>query len=147
MAIYRPPKPRWRAVAMGLALGLLVGGSFGFAIGKPNEPNLDEAVGAIRAALARAAGSIEIAAIEYEEALEDGAVVARSEYEGALAAVASAQHSYRDVRDALLQLVPAKVTTIDAAFDRLVEAMRHKADPEEIARMVSELDTLLKECC
>lgn len=145
MAIYRPPKPRWRAVAMGIAIGVLLGGSVGFALGRPNEPDLAEAVGAIRGTLARAAGSIEVAAIEYEEALEDGEVVARSEYEGALAAVSSAQDSYREVRAALLQLVPAKATAIDEAFDRLVDAMRGMADPEEIARVASELEELLKE--
>lgn len=145
MAIYRPPKPRWRAAAVGVIAGLLLGVAVGFALGKPNEPNLDEAVGSIRASLARGAGSLEVAAIEYEEAVEDGEVVAEAEYEGAIAAAESAEATFASVRSALEQLAPDKVEAIGDRFEELLEAMAEKQDAGLVSRLATELEDLLKE--
>ncbi len=145
MAIYRPPKPRWRVGVLGLLAGLAIGGGIGFAIGSPDAPDIDAAVAAIKTGLVRAAGSLEIVAIEYAEAVEDEALVARSEYEGALAAEASSEAEYRRVRAGLRAIVPDGVEAIDAGYTELREAMTGQADEAEIARLVTELERSLKE--
>ncbi|MDQ3964811.1 MAG: hypothetical protein M3277_13025 [Actinomycetota bacterium] len=145
MAIYRPPKPRWRVGALGLVAGLAIGGGIGFAVGSPDAPDIEAAVAAIETSLVRAAGSLEIVAIEYAEAVEDEEVVARSEYEGALAAEASSEAEYRRVRAGLRTIVPDRVAVIDAGYEQLREAMTSRADEAEVARLAAELERSLKE--
>ena len=145
MAIYRPPRPRWRAAAVGIAAGLLVGGLIGYALGNPNEPDLDAAIGAIEASLVRAAGSLEVVVIEYNEAVEDGEVVAEAEYQGSLDALASSRASYEDVASGLTALAPDRARAIEVFYDELEAAMAATEDSGEIELLVGQLDRLLKE--
>lgn len=145
MAIYRPPKPRWRAGALGAAAGLVAGLGIGFALGSPNQPDLDAAVATMRASLVRASGSLEIVAIEYEEAVANDEVVSESEYEGSLAAERSSEAEFANVSSALAELIPERVAAIKTAYGELESAMTRLEDPDDIQRLVDELERLLKE--
>jgi hypothetical protein len=143
VAIYRPPKARWPlAVAAGLA-GLLCGVVLG-AVLFSADPDPLEAAGEIKASLVAAAGSLEVAAIEYEEAVPDGEVDREPEYEGALAAFESSRERYGEVRGALDVLVPDLVDGLDASYERCGEMMTAVADAAEVEACLAELEEALK---
>lgn len=143
MAIYRPPKARWPlALAAGIG-GLLLGLLLGLAL-KSGDPDPTEAAQNVKAELLSAAGSLEVAAIEYDEAVEEGEVVREAEYRGALDAVTSARSRYADVRPALAQLSPALAAGIDTAFDNAEQMMQDSAGEEEVASALRNLERLLK---
>jgi len=142
MAIYRPPKPRWRvAVGAGLA-GLLVGAVAGFAAGD-KEPDPLEGARALQVDLTRAAGPLEVVAIEYEEAVPAGEVVAEAEYQGGLAALRSSRGRFEEVREALSVFDPARTDEIAAGYDELQRLMESHADPEDVRALTEELRDLL----
>ncbi len=143
MAIYRPPKPRWpMAIATG-ALGVLVGLGVGYLLGdKPPDPT--DSVRAIRTSLISAAGSLEVAAVEYEESVVDGEVIRAREYEGALAAVRSSRSKLSDVRAALDELAPERIAAIDEGYDEVVALMEDGADATEVQGALDDLRSLLE---
>ncbi|MDQ3955011.1 MAG: hypothetical protein M3285_05630 [Actinomycetota bacterium] len=143
MAIYRPPKPRWPlAIATG-ALGVLVGLGVGYLLGdKPPDPT--DSVRAIRTSLISAAGSLEVAAVEYEESVVDGEVIRAREYEGALAAVRSSRSKLSDVRAALDELAPERIAAIDEGYDEVVALMEDGADATEVQGALDDLRSLLE---
>ncbi len=142
MAIYRPPKPRWRAAVVAGLLGLVIGGIIGFAVGD-EEPDPVEGARALRVDLARATGPLEVVAIEYEEAVPDGEVVAEPEYQGALAAFRSSRGRFEDVREALAVFDPSRTEEIAAAYDELQRLMEAHADPDEVRAATESLSELL----
>lgn len=143
MAIYRPPKPRWPpAVATGI-LGLLVGLGAGYLLGdKPPDPT--DSVRAIRTSLISASGSLEVAAVEYEESVVDGEVVRAPEYEGALAAVRSSRSKLSDAREALDELAPERIGAIDDGYEEVIALMEDRADATEVQRALDDLRELLQ---
>ena len=143
MAIYRPPKPRWPlAVATGV-LGVLVGLGVGYLLGD-TPPDPTDSVGAIRTSLISASGSLEVAAVEYEESVVDGEVESSQEYEGALAAVRSSRSKLSDVRAALDELAPERIGAIDEGYDEVVALMEARADATEVQRALDDLRELLE---
>ena len=143
MAIYRPPKPRWPlAVATGL-LGTLVGLGAGYLLGdKPPDPS--DSVRAIRTSLISASGSLEVAAVEYEESVVDGEVIREREYEGALAAVRSSRSKLSDVRAALDELAPDRIGAIEEGYDQVVALMEDRAPVDEVEESLEELQAVLE---
>ena len=100
----------------------------------------------IQGALFAAAGSVEVAAIEYEEAVAAGGdITSRSEYTGARDALSSGRSRYMEVRESLSSLAPERVEELDAAFDAAEELMAEAADAEEVVPALEELEALLKE--
>ena len=143
MAIYRPPKARWPlALGVGVA-ALLTGLVVGLTLGS-NDMDPGEAAQDIKAELVSAAGSLEVAGIEYEESVSGGEITRQEEYDGALSAIASAKERYESVRPALASLVPSLATQIDDGFSRCEELMSEAADPAEVAPALGELEGLLK---
>lgn len=143
MAIYRPPKARWPlAVAAGLA-GALVGLLVGLALGS-SDPDPRAVAGDIQAKLAAAAGSLEVAEIEYEEAIDGTEVTSPAEYEGALAALASSRDRYREVRPALDVLAPSLVERLDQLYEECTELMDRAAEEPEVARCTTDLEAALE---
>lgn len=143
MAIYRPPKPRWRlALASGLG-GLVIGLIAGLIIG---DEDLDPTAMAheIRATLAGAAGSLEVAGIEYEESVADGEVVRDAEYDGALGAFESSRDRFEEVRAALVSLFPDQVEPIDELYEEISRAMRARADAAHVSAAIDTLIALLE---
>src|SRR5918992_4350436 len=117
MAIYRPPKARWPLAIATAVAGLVCGLLIGLAIGS-KDPDPLEAAEEIRATLLSASGSLEVAAIEYEEAVGAEGVESEAEYEGARDALASSRAGYGEVRPALEALAPAIAESLDELYDR-----------------------------
>lgn len=143
MAIYRPPKPRWRLALVSALGGLLVGLLAGLILGS-DEPDPTTAAHEIRSTLAAAAGSLEVAAIEYEESVADGAVVREPEYEGALGALESSRQRFSEVRAALVSLFPDQVEPIEDLYDAIERGMTAHVDAAEISADVDRLIALLE---
>ena len=142
MAIYRPPKPRWPLAVAMLIAGLSVGLALGFALGG-DEFDAADAAAEIRTTLATAAGSLEVAAIEYAEAVEDGEVQAEAEYRGAIDAVESSRSRYAEVEAALETLAPDSAGEISDAYAQIENLMSGVADEGEVADAIGELEDLL----
>ena len=131
MAIYRPPKPRWPAVAVSVIVGVAVGLVVGLLLGG-SEPDPAEAARDVQSELAAAAGAIEVLMIEYEESISNGEVVSEAEYRGARDALESSRDRYQEVREALEILAPARATEIEAAFSAVEDAVGSQADPADV---------------
>lgn len=144
MAIYRPEKPRWPALLITAAAGLVVGVAGGWLIAARSEPDIREAASSIRASLDRTAGSVEIVGIEYREAVRDGEVVARAEYEGARDAALRARSLFAEVREALAVLAPEAAAEIAGDLNDLVEAIESTADEGDVAEIVSSTEARLR---
>lgn len=143
VAIYRPPKARWPlAVAFGIG-GVLIGLVVGLALGR-TDPDPEEAGREIRAALVSAAGSLEVAAIEYEESVSDGEVTREAEYEGALGALNSSRARYDEVRPVLVSLFPSLVEPIDDLYGEIEQSMRSRRDPAQVSAELQRLESILK---
>ncbi len=142
MAIYRPPKSRWPLVLGVGVVATIVGLVAGLLVNRDDEG----ASGAvqIRNALLAAAGAVEVATIEYEEAVDDGNIVSQSEYSGAQAALASGRERYQEVRDDLATVAPERAEEIDAAFEQAVSLLSDAADPSEVIPVLEELEEILK---
>lgn len=143
MAIYRPPKARWPlAAAFGIG-GLVVGMAVGLGLGG-SDPDPQEAGREIETALVSAAGSLEVAGVEYEESVQDGEVVKQTEYEGALGALESSRTRFREVRSVLVSLFPSQVEPINDLYAEIEQLMRSRTDAEEVSAALQELESVLK---
>jgi hypothetical protein len=122
-------------VLSGLVIGLAVGGS---------DPTMQEAGREIEAALVSAGGSLEVAGIEYEEAVSDGEVTSEAEYDGALSALDSSRARYEEVRPVLVDLFPSQVESVDDLYGEIEQLMRSRSDPSQVKARLQELDSVLK---
>jgi hypothetical protein len=98
----------------------------------------------IRTALVSAAGSLEVAAIEYDESVSDGEITKEAEYEGALGALDSSRSRYDDVRPILVSLFPSQVEPIDELYGKIERLMRSRSDPVQVGMLLKELESVLK---
>ena len=129
------------AVAVGV-VALIVGVLVGLAL-----TGDDDSTGAedIQATLFAAAGSVEVAGIEYEEAVAAGGDIrSRSEYAGARDALDSGRERYLEVRNSLDSLAPERVDALDEAFHEAEELMADAADSDEVGAALGRLEELLK---
>lgn len=143
MAIYRRPKPRWPALLGALVLGLVVGFGVGLTLGR-QEPDPADAVQEVKSSLSRAASTLEIVEIEYEESVEDGRVVSDAEYSGAQDALARSRSSYEEVQGALAALDSQRTMAIDSAYDDLESMVAERAEASEVEAAVDELAEMLQ---
>ena len=121
---------------MGIGIGALIGGE---------EFDPADAGAQVRSELVSAAGSLEVAAVEYEESVSDGEITRRPEYEGALDALASSEDRYGDVAPALETLAPERADAISSAYDTCGDLMADLADPNEVGACLIDLGDLLSE--
>ena len=142
MAIYRPPKPRWPLAVGALVVGLLLGLAIGFALGG-EEFDAADAATEISGTLTTATGSLEVAAIEYAEAVEGGEVQAEAEYRGAIDAVESSRSQYAEVEPAVAGIAPEVAGAIEGKYDEVEGLMADLADEQEVEQALSELEELL----
>lgn len=142
MAIYRPPRPRWPlAAGVGVAC-LLVGSAVGLALGgRPPDP--EEVARDLRSDLVAAAGSLEVAEIEYAESVSGGEVTREAEYEGALDAIASSQARYEEVAPAVASVAPSRAEEIAVLYDQCEGLMRDRARPRVVGPCFDDLRGLL----
>ncbi|MEA2498766.1 MAG: hypothetical protein QOH26_1171 [Actinomycetota bacterium] len=124
-------------------LGLIVGLIIGALIGR-SDPDPSESVSLIRTSLLSAAGSLDVATVEYQESVEDGAVVSRPEYDGALDAIRSSRGSFEEVRTAVEVLAPERVDSIEELYDEVEAQMEAMAPATEVEATLQELEALLK---
>ena len=144
MAIYRPPRSRWRGRLWAIAGGLVVGGLLLWAFGPEGTPSPAERASAARAELIAAEGVLEIVAIEYAESVEDGEVVAEAEYEGARSALARSRARYEAAR-ADLAAAGGSTEEIDAAYDRVTSLMDQRVPNTRLSSALEKLTALLTE--
>ena len=142
MAIYRPPKPRWPLAVAALVAGLLIGLALGLALGG-EEFDATEAATEISGTMASAAGSLEVAAIEYAEAVENGEVQTEAEYRGSIDAVRSSKDQYAEVEPAVESIAPETASEISAAYTEVEELMSNVGDEQEVEALLTELEDLL----
>ena len=143
MAIYRPPKPRWPFATgmalVGLAVGLILG-----ALLFRSDPDTTESVSLIRTKLLSAAGSLDVAAVEYAESVEDGEVVSEPEYQGALGAVRSSRAGFDEVLSGLEVLAPDRAAPIEDLYGEVDALMEARAPDAEVEEALGRLEDLLK---
>jgi hypothetical protein len=121
----------------------LIGLGIGIAIGN-REPAPAEVAADLRADLISAAGSLEVAGIEYTESVSDGEITRQAEYDGALGALDSSRALYREVAPALDALAPSRSEDIAALYDECSDAMRTRADTNEVTACLADLSDLLE---
>jgi hypothetical protein len=143
MAIYKPPKARWPLAVFAGALGLLLGIALGFALGQ-EDPDAAEGVRLVQQELAAAAAGLEVAGIEYTEAVANGQVVSDAEYEGSLSALESSRSRYEEVGEALETLAPERAAEIAAGYNEVQTAMEGTVLPEEVDSLIEDLTALLQ---
>jgi hypothetical protein len=143
MAIYRPPRSRWPlAVAFGVG-GALVGLVTGLSLGS-SDFDPQEAGREIKTVLVSAAGSLEVAGVEYEESVDDGEVIRETEYEGALGALNRSRARYDEVRSVLTSLFPSQVEPIDELYIKIEGLMQSREDAARVTAALEELQSVLK---
>lgn len=139
MAIYRPPKPRWPAVAVAAFASVLAGFLIGWLAFGRSEPDPEEALRDLEASLTAAASTLEIVAIEYSESVEDGKVVNEVEYQGAVDALARSRATFAEERSALAVIDPSLVDDLDGLYDQLEGLLDDRAAAEEVTAKTEEL--------
>jgi hypothetical protein len=139
MAIYRPRRSSWPAAMLFVAVGALIGFGIGFALFGSRPVDLADAAERMAAPLTEARGLVEVAGIEYREAVRDGAVVAETEFQGATGALARAEAAYQSVSGPLARVAPARAEAIDAGFAGLHDLFDSLAPPEEVDSAVDAL--------
>lgn len=143
MAIYKPPKARWPlALFVGIA-AFLLGIGIGLLLGK-EEPNAAEGIRLVQQEMTSAAAGLEVAGIEYSEAVDDTGVVSDAEYQGALDALESSRTRYETVHDALATLSPDLAGDISIGYEEAAAAMQDEAPPDEVDALLDELSSQLK---
>jgi hypothetical protein len=143
MAIYKPPKARWPLAVFAGALSLLLGIGIGFALGQ-EEPDPAEGVRLVQQELAAAAAGLEVAGIEYTEAVQDGEVVSDPEYQGSLDAIGNSRTRFESVEAALATLAPELAEQIADGYEEAESAMEERAPDEDVQALLEELSGWLK---
>lgn len=144
MAIYRPPRPRWPAIAAAALVGLLLGAALGLAVGGGGGSDPAAALAEIRAGMTSASDLLEVAGIEYSEAVVDGDVVNEAELSGARGAVERSRERYTEVADAFALIDAAAADHIDAGYTEILALIDATADPTEVTAALEDLAGLLE---
>ena len=142
MAIYRPPRPRYRIVLVAAAVGLVVGLVCGLILGS-GDPDPEEAVREVRVILTEASSLLEVVEVEYAEALEDGSGEGEPEYEGSVDALTRSRARWTEARPALRLIAPGSAEEIDALYAELERAVEDEALPEEVNGVIADLSRAL----
>ncbi len=139
MAIYRPPRRRfslrWVLVGVGVVAAIVL-----FLLARDGGPTAAERRATLRVALVEAEGLLEIVEIEYSEAVENGRVVARSEYEGAVDALARSESRYRIGRSLI---APEMADDIDALYAEAGDLVVDRVPETTLANHLKELGRAL----
>ncbi|MFN2488779.1 MAG: hypothetical protein ABR529_03370 [Actinomycetota bacterium] len=144
MAIYRPQRRRWPALALAAGLGLLLGVALGLAVAGSDDPDVSAAAAEARTRLTEAAGLLEVAEVEYQESVADGEVTQEAEYEGALRALERSRSRYLQARPGLIALAPQVADDLDARYGDLALNMEERAPEQGVSEAAAELIELLR---
>lgn len=143
MAIYRPPKPRWRLVAAGVAAGLTGGLLLGAFVLGQKTPDPADAIRAVRSDLSAAAAALEVLEVEYGESVKDGRVVSEVEYRGARDVLARSRAHYLRSRAAVVAIDPAGAREVEKRFAELRSLVERHAPADDVAAGAGALTQLL----
>ena len=137
----RSQRSRWAVgVPAGLA-GLLMGLLLGYALRPAPEPA--RAIEETRTTLLGAAATLEIVGVEYAESVEDGRIVARSEHDAALAALASSRERYGEAAEVVAVVSPVSARAIEDGYEGLERMIRDLGDEDDVRAAAESLgDTL-----
>lgn len=123
-------------------VGILIGVVIGWAVrGEGSDPA--EAVATVRSGMAEAAGLLEVAGVEYSQAVEGTTVVEDAELSGAKDAVARSRELYDEVSEALGLIDPEAAKAIESGYDEVVALMDATADAAEVTAALEDLRALL----
>ncbi len=134
MSLYRQTGERGPALLIALLLtGLLVGALAGFLLGRASadDPSLSDQIEDARAELAPVAAGLELVPIEYEGAVSDGKVSARTEYEATKGAAARASEEL-EASEGIRLIDPAGYAAALQAISQLEGAIEAVAPPTRI---------------
>jgi hypothetical protein len=145
VAIYRPQRSRRRVAILTALVGLTVGLVAGLAIGSRNEPDPVETMKELRASLTQAATVLEIAEVEYGEAVSGTDVTNDSEYQGARDALRRSRSLFGSAAPALEIVDERGVAEMENGYERLQTLMSAPAESQEVSRAIGELSALLRE--
>lgn len=144
MAIYRPTRRRWPAVAVSAAVGLLAGAGVGWVIRGGGTADPVEAIAAMDASLSAAAGTLEVVEVEYRESVVDGEVVRPPEYAGSRDLLTRSRERYLEVREALAAVDPRLAEEADRLYRELARLVEARAPAEDVSARVRSLSALLE---
>lgn len=147
MSLYRQTGERGPALLVAILLaGILIGGIAGFLAGRgsADDPSLSEQIDAARAELAPVAAGLELVPIEYEGAVTDGKVTARTEHEATRGAAARARDELEASADQVGAIDPAGYEAALQAISRLEAAIDAVAPPIRIEALAETASTRLE---
>jgi hypothetical protein len=98
----------------------------------------------MRSALDSAASLLEVAGIEYAEAVVDGRVVKEVEFRGSVDAVSRSKARWQEVAVALGKLDPVRAAAIGQAYDEVEALMARHVPPTELDGKLATLTALLR---
>ena len=137
MAIYRPRRSRWPLLVGLTTVSFVVGALAGAFVVGSQPVNLTSAAASVRDGLAGSAGLLEVAQIEYAEALSPGG--GETEYQGALANLDRSRARYDAVSAALAELNPERAQRIATGFGALRSMMEQRTEASLVADAVANL--------
>jgi hypothetical protein len=144
MTISMPGRRRWPAAVAGAILGVAVGLVIGLAVSGGDDSDPVGAVRDARSTASRAAAILEVAPIEYGQAVQAGAE-AEEGLRGAQGVVERSRSVYQEVRPVVSLIDPQAATAIDHRYARLLAAIRARQPAPEVNRATKRLQGLLRE--
>jgi hypothetical protein len=125
-----------RTISLVTLAALLVGGGVGFAIGRSTapDPSLVELAADVRQQARSAHSALELVTIEYPQAVENGRIVAETEFAAARAQAQIAADTIAGARADLAALDPSAVEEANAAIAEVGRLMSSHADPAVVER-------------
>jgi hypothetical protein len=139
VSIYKPVKARWPVALAAGGAGLFVGVAAGLIVAASRPANPVEDLRALSSSLEASAGTLEIVEVEYGESVEDGEIVQRAEYEGALSALRRSRNRYSEVEGAVEFIDRGAAQSIDSRFDRIQNMVSERADPGSVRKLLNGL--------
>ena len=147
MSLYRQPTGRSaRTIVLATLVALLVGGAAGFGIGRSTapEPSLIELAADVRERIRPAQSALELVTIEYPQSVQNGRVVAETEYAAARAQARAAADTIAAARADLAALDPSAVEEASDAIAEVSTLMARHADPAVVEQAAERADAAVE---